>query len=310
METWLQEAAALASRQRGLITARQLAELNVTPNVISSLVRRQWLSRIRPRTYAFAGAPQNWEQQLLAAVLCAGCGACASDSSAANLWTFRHLPYLSLEVSVLRDRRVRLAGVTVRRVTSLDPRDITTRSQVPTTTFERTLVDCSTVLSAFQLSSNLDDGLRRRVASLRALRECVERLRSGPGRRLAVIQSLLDARSTSYDPGGSDSERRVLDVLTAGGLPAPVQQFRVRVGGKTYFLDYAYPEQRVFVEYYGSGWHGTPSAVVYDSERITAMTAQRWLPLIFTEATPDHVMLERTAAALGCQLGSPATRTA
>ncbi len=310
MESWLQDAAALASRQRGLVTTNQLAELGVKPNVISSLVRRGWLTRLRPRTYAFAGAPTDWEQQLLAAVLSAGAGACASHSSSASLWAFRHLPHLTLEVCVPRDRRVRLDGVAVRRATSLDRRDVTTRSRFPATTFERTLVDCSTVLSEFQLSSNLDDGLRRRVASLRALRACVERLQSGPGRRLSVVRSLLDARARSYDPGGSNAERRVLDVLVRAGLPTPLQQYRVRANGKTYFLDDAYPEHMLFIEYYGSGWHGTPSAVVYDSERITAMSTRRWLPLIFTEATPDHVMVERTAAALGCQVGSLATRTA
>jgi hypothetical protein len=175
---------------------------------------------------------------------------------------------------------------------------VTRHNGLPITTFERTLVDCSTVLSQFQLSANLDHGLRRKVASLRALRECVERLDSGPGRRLSVIRALLDERPGGYDPGGSRSERRLLDVLVAAGLPAPVQQYRVRVNGKTYFLDYAYPDPRVFIEYYGDVWHGTPSAVAYDSERITDMCGLRWQPLIFTAATPDRVVVEKTAAAL------------
>jgi hypothetical protein len=309
METWLQDAATLASRQRGLITTGQLADLQVTPNVVSSLVRRGWLERIRPRTYCFAGSPRDWERQLLAAVLSVGGDACASHSSAAALWAFPHVPYLTLEVSVPRARRARLDGVAVRRATSLDRRDVANRAGIPTTTFERTLVDCSTVLSELQLSRNLDDGLRRRVASVAALRACVGRLDSGPGRRLRVIRSILQVRDCQYEPGGSNAERRVLDVFVRAGLPAPQQQWKVRVHGKTYFLDYAYPEERVFIEYYGSGWHGTPSAVVYDSERITAMTSQRWLPLIFTEATPDRVMIERTTAALGCQVGSLSTRT-
>jgi hypothetical protein len=121
----------------------------------------------------------------------------------------------------------------------------------------------------------------------------------GPGRRLSVIRSLLEARPATYDPGGSREERRVLDVLVAAGLPAPTQQHRVVANGNPYFLDYAYPAQRVFIEYYGVGWHGTPSAVVYDSARISDLTTQRWQPLIFTEATPDHVMVERTAVVLG-----------
>jgi hypothetical protein len=296
MEHWLRKAADIAAAQDALITHEQLSAMDVSAKVVAACVERGWLRRERRGVLAFAGAPRTWRQQLHAAVLAGD--AVASHSCAATLWQFRHLPYLTLEVTVTRDRRVELPGVHGHHAVTPDA-DITATFGLPITTFERTLVDCSTVLTEFQLSANLDDGLRRRVASLRALRECVERLHAGPGRRLSIIRSLLEARSETYDPGGSREERRVLDVLTAASLPAPVQQHRVVANGNTYFLDYAYPQRRVFIEYYGVAWHGTPSAVVYDSARISDLTSQRWQPLIFTEATPDRVIVERTAAVLG-----------
>jgi hypothetical protein len=297
MDDWVRELTAIAAKHGGVISTEHLRAVAAPTNALARLERDGWLRRERRGVYAFTTAPRTWHQQLHAAALAAN--AVISHSCAATLWEFRHLPYQTLEVTVTRAHRSDLPGLTVHHVTSLADVDVTHRFGPPITTFERTLVDCSTVLSEFQLSSNLDDGLRRRVASLRALRECVDRLRSGPGRRLALIESLLDVRSPSYDPGGSNSERRVLDILVAGGLPAPVQQYRVRVEGKTYFLDYAYPEHLLFIEYYGGGWHGTPSAMVYDSDRISDLTTLRWKPLIFTDATPDRVMVERTQACLG-----------
>jgi hypothetical protein len=297
MEPWLVSAMAVGERQDGLITYEQLLDVGASRKVIERVVRDGWLRRDRRGVYAFAGTPRTWRQHVHCAVLAGK--AVASNSCAATCWQFRHLPYLTLEVTVERHQRVRLDGIHVHHVTTLADADVTRHFGLPTTTFERTLVDCSTVLSRFQLSANLDDGLRRGVASLRALRECVERLRSGPLRRLSVIQGVLDARPARYHPGGSNSERRVLDVLTAAGLPAPVQQHRVVIGTKRYHLDYAYPDQRVVIEYYGSAVHGTPSAVEYDSERISDLVSQHWLPLIFTDATPDHVMVSKTAALLG-----------
>jgi hypothetical protein len=292
----VEQAAQVAGSQDGVISSSQLRDLGASKKALLGAVERSWLVRERNGVYAFAGAPRTWRRHLHAAVLATG--AVASHSCAATLWEFRHLPYLMLEVTVSRTASARLDGLHAHHVTTLHDADVTTRFGLPSTTFERTLADCSTVLSEFQLSANLDDGLRRGVASLRALRECAEGLRSGPGRRLSVIRSLLDARPNRYDPGGSAQERRVLDVLTAAGLPAPVQQYRVVVNGRTYVLDYAYPDVRVFIEYYGVAWHGTPSAVVYDSARISDLTTQRWQPLIFTEATPDRVMVDRTAAVL------------
>jgi Transcriptional regulator, AbiEi antitoxin len=287
------------ARRNGLVCRTDLEHSGLSSKSITAVVERGWLRRVHRGVYAFAGAPRSWNQQMHAAALFAGTGAAVSHSCAATLWEFAALPYLTKELSVQRDRRIEIDGFTVHHVSSLPGEDITERAGMPVTTFERTLVDCSTVLSRFQLARNLDEGLRRNVASLARLSDTVSRLRSGPGRRLSVMHAVLDERAPGYNPGGSREERRVLDVLVEGGLPAPVQQYRIRSGGRTYYLDYAYPEHRVFIEYYGVAWHGTPSAVVYDSERVTALSVDGWQPLIFTGHTPDHVMIERTSLALG-----------
>jgi hypothetical protein len=294
MAQWTRDAA----QQDALITTAQLRKAGVRDDALPTLVANGWLRHERRGVYAIEGAPRTWRQSLHGAVLAIG-NAVVSHSCAATFWEYRHLPYLTLEVTVGRTRSGRVPGVHAHHVTTMPEDDVTHRFGMPVTTFERTLIDCSTVLSPFQLLANLDDGLRRNVASVRALRECAERLHSGPGRRLSVIEWVLERRPNAYQPGGSHAERRILDVLVAAGLPAPVQQYRVQVDGKTYFLDYAYPDRRIFIEYYGNAWHGTPSAVVYDSERISALTSRQWLPLMFTEETPDRVIIQRVAAVLG-----------
>ena len=243
---------------------------------------------------------RSWSQALYAGVVAGGPGAVASHSSAARLWGFAYWPDVGFEVTVA-DAAVPLASrgsvFTVRAC--LGASDVSQRDGVPCTSFERSLCDSTTQLSWLQTARTLDDGLRRNLASLEQLRDCVLRLDSGPERRLSVVQGLLAERSGTYDPGGSASELRVLDVLRQAGLPPPVQQHRVRVGGRTFFLDYAYPQQFVFIEDYGLGVHGTPSAVAYDSDRITTLVSAGWRPLIFTDATSDAEIVAKVAALLG-----------
>jgi very-short-patch-repair endonuclease len=302
MDRWVEKACEIGAAQSGLVTTGQLLDLGASKKVIARLVQLGWLRRRHRGVCAFAGAPATWDQRVHAAALGAGERAAVSHSCAAKAWEFRHLPYLMCEVSVPRDRRVEFPGVMMHHVV-LEPDDVAIRGGMPVTTFERTLVDCTTVLSRFQLLSNLDDGLRRNVASVRRLGECVERLESGPGRRLSMMRWVLEQRPLGYKPGGSHVERRVLDVLVAAGLPAPVLQHRVVVGAKTYYLDFAYPDHKVFIEYYGLAWHGTPSAVAYDSRRVSDLSTQGWLPLLFTNHTADRVIVEQTAAALARHTG-------
>jgi hypothetical protein len=293
----------IASRQHALVTWDQLQDSGVTDAQIKHLVRRRLLRRVRPRVYAIAGSPPTWEQGLLGIVLSIGDGAVASHASGAQLWDYVRLPEDRCEVTVLRDRFPTMAGVTIHRSKHLDPADVTERRGIPCTTFERTLCDCTTVLSKQQLGTVLDEGLRRGVASLRQLKDCAERLESGPGRHMSVVRALLAERGIDFNPGGSGSELRVLKVLRKAGMPLPVQQHPVRFGRRTYYLDYSYPAYEIFMEYYGLVVHSGASAVAYDNDRITDLSSIGWLPLIFTDETPDRVIVERVASALRARVG-------
>jgi hypothetical protein len=287
----------VASGQWSLVTRGQLLEAGVSERRIVGLLRSRVLRPVRRRVYALVGAPRSWQQTALAAVLAAGEGSVASHATAARLWNFVYLPAESVDVTIETESRPSMPGV--RRTTILPDEDVTEQSGIPCTSFERTLCDCTTRLSPFQLGRVLDDGLRRDVASLDRLTKCVFRLDSGPGRRLQVVKQLLGQRDESFDPGGSASELRVLSVLREAGLPAPVQQYPVRVDSHPYELDFAWPEQRVFAEYYGLPVHSGASAVAYDSSRLTAMVAEGWRPLVFTDATPDHEIVKRAEMVFG-----------
>jgi hypothetical protein len=296
--TGFDDATALAATQHGRITRAQLAGCKVSRARIETLIRRQTLVRVAPSVYRVSGTPHTWEAQLHGIVLAQGERAVASHSSGAALWGFRYVERETFEVTTPEERR-RMRGIRVHRTTSLADDDVTRREGIPVTTFERTLCDMTTQLSYLQLGRTLDDGLRRGVVGIAALQRCVERLGSGPNRRLSLIVPLIEQRCGSYDPGGSGSELKVLDVLRDAGLPLPVQQHRVRAEGRTYFLDYAYPERRVYIEYYGLPVHGTVTAVAYDSERLSALSGDGWHPLVFTDDTSPRAMVTRTARVLG-----------
>ena len=133
---------------------------------------------------------------------------------------------------------------------------------------------------------------------MQRLRQCSERTESGPGRHMSVVRSLLASRGIGFDPGGSRSELYVLEVLRRARLPLPVQQHTVRLDTKTYRPDFAWPDLKIFAEYYGMPFHTGVSAVVADNKRLTALSAAGWLPLVFTHASPDSEIVARVSAAL------------
>jgi hypothetical protein len=297
MEVPLARFESILVAQHGLVTLDQLRDGQLSDSQVRRLVERKALRRLRPRVFGLVGARDSWERGLLAVVLSLH-GSVASHASAARLWRFALRPEDRYEATVGREYRAPMRGVVLHRSATLADEDVVQRDGIASTSFERALCDCTTVLSEYQLGRVLDDGLRRGVASLRRLSDCAERLESGPGRHMSVVRSLLAARGIGFDPGGSGSELRLLDVFRRARLPLPVQQHRVSIGSKTFRPDFAWPDRKVFAEFYGLPFHIGASAVVADSERLTALSAAGWLPLVFTHVSTDREIVERTVAAL------------
>ena len=278
--------------QYGLVTRDQMLSRGLTPRDIDGLLRRRVIRRVRRGVYVVVGTPQSWEQSLLAAVLAAREGARGSHASSAQLWAFRNFDEDEMDLVVVGRTYTSVPGARVHRTVWLPEVDQDVVRDIPCTSFERTLCDVTSLVGWFQAGQILDDGLRRGVANLDRLRECAQQLDSGPNRRLTVIDALLRQREPGFDPGGSGAEIHLLNLLREAGLPEPVQQYRVRLRGKTYFLDFAWPEANLFAEWYGTPWHIGASAVMYDNTRLTDLARADWRPMIFTEASTDAEIVE------------------
>ena len=286
----------LASTQWSLVTREQLREAGFTSTRIASLLKARTFRPVRPGVYATFGSVRGWHQETLASVLAAGEGAVASHASAARLWEYVHRPADAIDVLFEGEFGSRRRGL--HRTTILPDDDVASRAGIPCTTFERTLCDCTALLTPFQLGRVLDAGLRRGDASLVRLQRCAARLDSGPSRRLAVIKTLLSERDESFDPGGSASELYVLQVIRDAGLPEPVQQYPARADGHSYILDFAWPEKKVFAEYNGLAVHSGASAVAYGNSRQTALVGEGWKPLVFDDTTSDRQIVRDVENAL------------
>lgn len=280
----------------------------MSPAGIQTRLRRgDWL-RARRGVYAIAGVWPSPEQAALAVCLAVGEGCWVSHRSAAGLWGLGVSASTSIDVVTLPAQRVQLQGVTQHRSARLPLADLTRHRLVSVTTAARTLVDCVPDLAGRRLARALDDALRRKLFTLAELTQCAGRLDHGCGRRRIVpLRMVLADRLPGYDPGGSERELDVVDVLVRGGLQAPVQQYRVAMGGRDRFLDFAYPDEMVGLEFDGFAEHGL-IRTTFDDDRLRGndLAVLGWLMLHFTSnSSPEHIVA-RTSEALALRRRRPA----
>jgi hypothetical protein len=281
----------MAQRQHGLLTYWQARSIGFTEQEIRTKLHRGVWALIRPQVYVIGGAPPTWEQAL-AAVTLAVDECWISHGTAARLLALPNAPEVG-GIEILRPygRFRRLEGVQPHRSRLITPADVTRHRRIAVTSIGRTIVDCSGRLDAAKTGKMIDEAMRRNKQALEDTRAAFARLAGGGRRRLRSIRVALAKRIPGYDPGESDLELRAIHVLTAAGLPIPVQQLRMVLNGKRRRIDLAYPDLKIAIELLGWEYHGGHESFDADHARSNELVAIDWRLLEFTSETSDADMV-------------------
>lgn len=261
--------AALAARQLGLISGRQLHVLGLDAQAIRRRVRATRLFAVGSGVFAVGHPAMAPPARLLAAALAYRPGAVVSHRSALAVWRLQ--PARSGRVDVVARTGSERSGTRLHRI-PVDPADMTNREGVPVTAVGRTLADAATVLRApaleravheAQVLGLLTGGQIRRAASASTHRAGGARLRG----LLEEIDPEVKVRS--------HLERRFLACVRAEGLPRPRINALVAIGPRFYEIDVAWPSARLAVEL-DSRFHDTPTARRADARRDRDLADAGW----------------------------------
>jgi hypothetical protein len=208
--------AELATRQHGVVSTRQLAELGYVRNSASKANRVGRLHRIHRGVYRVGHKDLAWEGRCMAAVL-AAYPSVASHWSAAWLWGLLQSRPGTLHVTCPRTRHSKRPFET--HTADLPAVDRAVRDGIPVTSLPRTILDIavdSRMKTVGRFIERADDG---KAFDLREMRELLDRTKGHRG--VATVKAALDAYRPKRKFTRSDFERRFLEVVREAGLPEP-----------------------------------------------------------------------------------------
>ena len=282
--------------QLGLVARGQLLPL-LTPRQVRLAVDRGELVAVHHDVFRIGGHPMTRQRELLAAALAAGPGALVAHRSGVEVHGLTGVSAVRPEVLVLRPHRPRIPGVVVHTTDRLDDVDRDVVGGIPVTAVGRTLFDVSAVVGRRTLGRLVDAAVRRGLVTLPQLWEVHDSL-TGRGRRRAVrFREVLEAWTDGVRPGDSPKEVDLGRLLVRAGVPRPVQQHLVTIGGTTHELDLAWPDLLLDVEYDGWEAHGGREAFERDRQRDAELTTAGWTVLRFTRASTPATVVRTVGAA-------------
>jgi hypothetical protein len=148
------------------------------------------------------------------------------------------------------------------------------------------------------VANAVDESLRRRLTTLRNLRAVAAALDGQGRRRSTVMREVLELRQHGYQPGDSNPEVRIAELLVRAGLPRPEQQVRIPFGKRTARVDLAYRDLMIVIEYDSFEYHSPRSVFDSDRARDRALELLGYIVLRYTSTTPDWLIVAEVMQAI------------
>ncbi len=270
--------ASLARRAKnlhGLVTAAEIDAVGLTRSQIRRRIDRGG-ERAEPRIYRLPGGAETWLAQAHGAVL--SCDGVASHGAAARLLGLDGYASAELEVSVDGHRRLAERTYVVHRRRDYPMLTVDRHHGIRCVGAADTWLDLASRLRPTELEDLLDEIMRQRLASKRAIERTVDR-RGASRKGIRTARMVLEARAPGESAALSSWSRKVQRLIVEAGLPRPVAEYRVldQRGRLIAQVDLAYPEHRLAIELQSKHWHLSASALEADTARFRRLQVAGWM---------------------------------
>ena len=263
----------LARRQHGVFSLAQTIDLGFARSTVRRRLERGVWESVAPRVYRSAVArPVDWRQATMATTLASH--GLASDRSAGALFDLLAPPSIP-EVLTRRPPRFSVNAV-VRTSAALPACDLTSIDGIPSTSPMRTLIDLGGLLPRPTFEDVLDTAIVRRLVKADRLAARAQALWAPRRRGCAVVVELLSHRHPDLARAANVWEAKVARIVKQLGMPHPELNHRVVVGGRVRYLDLAWPDAKVAIEFDGFVPHSTRRVFDDDRSRQNDLVDDEW----------------------------------
>jgi very-short-patch-repair endonuclease len=237
----------------------------------------------RPHQFVFVdpAVPRTALQDLAIAVMAGGSLAAAWGRSAAALWdVIEHPP--TPEIVVPHRRVAVVPGAIVHRSRDLEPSQIVHRKSIPCLDPLLATLSLGVVLSPIEVAEVIIAARQLNLFEPAAIGVTLSKV-ARPGRTgVRTTRAALDLVMIGDRPAESVLELRFAHGPARHGIPPFAYQHEVRIGGKRFYLDFAYPEVKLAIEVDGYDSRRSRARLDSDVIRQNLLVLNGWTVLRFT----------------------------
>jgi very-short-patch-repair endonuclease len=260
------------SSQRGHFTVAQASRCGINRQMLFDWAGRGILTRTGRGVYRFAAAgPTTWKDDLAGSLLATG--GTASGRSAVALYGLIGPPARS-EVLVHRKSR---HAISPQHTTRTSPkRDYTVVDGLRALHPVRAILDAAHRMPRKQAVDMIERAIVRGLIDPLELERRARELRNSKRPGCRVVLGILAELHPELERSRNEWEALVVRRCRELGLPEPELEYEIWIDGEHYFLDAAWPDLLVTLEFDGRDPHMRRHVHDHDSRRRNDLAAAGW----------------------------------
>ncbi len=255
----------LAAEQDGVVAVSDLVQHELTRDQIRHRVDAGWLTKVAPRVFRVAGAPDTHRQRLRIGLLCLGPNSWVSYEAAAALHGLDRSDPDAVEFTIRRTSTTPRPDFTVHTTSRFGPTDPMTVAGFRTMSATRTVIDLAhSRATRWRVEAAMDSAVRLGLSHPLAIADRLRTLRGSGRWGCRLVDRLLP------DSGGhSPIERIFLDIVRSAALPRPATQVVHRDGSGRHVarVDFYFEDRGLVVEVTGRLGHVSDAERARDAQR-------------------------------------------
>ena len=287
----------ISSRQYGLFSRAQAADLDIDDCMLWRGLTAGRITQEAEGVYGFPGWPDSWFRRLWRAYLATGPHAVVSFETAAALHWLTGFPRGRIVLTTPHGDHHWHGLCEVRQRTDLSTDHVVVIQGLRVTTVVRTLFDLCATAGSQRLALAVEDAHITGQCRLEVLQAFFDELRRPGKRGMKKLGRILAERGPGYVPPQSWLQRRLVNVLCAGGLPKP--RLEVQLPWRTEResrTDALYDDTLILMEADGRRWHTRVDQMAEDRRRDREAQNHGYRPyrFVYEELRYDPEMVVKT----------------
>ncbi|CAN5518534.1 hypothetical protein BH24ACT5_BH24ACT5_26890 [soil metagenome] len=277
---------ALFASQHGVASIAQLRAGGVARRTVTRAIDRRTLHHVLPRVVLLHGYPLSFHARSMAALLHCGDGALLDGAAAGSLHGLRAMPSSVVTVTVARRTSLAMPGWIERSWSQrIDPSDrVKHPSGLLVAHPHRMLFSLAGTLRVKPFERAAEDAWHLQLLTPATMADYVAHVRGRGVAGVAALDLWLAQALPRPRPSQSGLELDALEAVRRAGLPEPVRQYPLVLGGgQRIHLDLAWPDRRLAIEPGHSWWHGGNQRMRADYARDRACGEHGWQVVRFDE---------------------------